>query len=334
MRGVGCGFFFFGRGEDLIWNNHCRFCLLLEVSACCEEYWSPTRASLRENCFCMCLYVFLSALLAQAIVLFPLALLRFSTAMCFVTLCFVTFLLFGPDLANMGGEPLSYLPPWRQEIISRTGKLYARCALWCFGFYHIKGKEMPGYNAEEARKCTIIANHVSMVDILLFMSLFMPSFAAKASVRNIPLIGRIAAGTNTKIHPPSSFRAEHDETVRTLFSTVQYGACLICFSCAGMQCIFVERLTTKRGNATELVATRQRILSRGDDVPQLCIFPEGTTTNGNYLLPFKTGAFVAGEPVLPVLIRKSNDQQTDPIWPCLFSVCNKFETDMSACECE
>lgn len=30
---------------------------------------------------------------------------------------------------------------------------------------------------------------------------------------------------------------------------------------------------------------------------------QGTTTNGQYLLPFKSGAFLAGAPVQPVLIR-------------------------------
>ncbi len=30
---------------------------------------------------------------------------------------------------------------------------------------------------------------------------------------------------------------------------------------------------------------------------------QGTTTNGEYLLPFKSGAFLAGSPVQPVLIR-------------------------------
>ena len=30
---------------------------------------------------------------------------------------------------------------------------------------------------------------------------------------------------------------------------------------------------------------------------------QGTTTNGEYLLPFKTGAFLAGEPVQPVILK-------------------------------
>lgn len=35
----------------------------------------------------------------------------------------------------------------------------------------------------------------------------------------------------------------------------------------------------------------------------LCLFPEGTTTNNSCLLPFKTGAFRAGLPLQPVVIK-------------------------------
>lgn len=35
----------------------------------------------------------------------------------------------------------------------------------------------------------------------------------------------------------------------------------------------------------------------------LLLFPEGTTTNGRFLLPFKTGAFLAGLPLQPVVIQ-------------------------------
>lgn len=36
--------------------------------------------------------------------------------------------------------------------------------------------------------------------------------------------------------------------------------------------------------------------------PKLTQFAQGTTTNGRFLLPFRTGAFVAGKPVQPVLL--------------------------------
>lgn len=45
----------------------------------------------------------------------------------------------------------------------------------------------------------------------------------------------------------------------------------------------------------------------------LLLFPEGTTTNGRYLLPFKTGAFLAGQPLQPVVIRYGEDR-VSPAW--------------------
>ena len=49
----------------------------------------------------------------------------------------------------------------------------------------------------------------------------------------------------------------------------------------------------------------------GDQRPML-LFPEGTTTNGRYLLPFKSGAFLAGYPVQPVILHY---QQAGPLHP-------------------
>ncbi|XP_019966040.1 lysophospholipid acyltransferase LPCAT4 [Paralichthys olivaceus] len=44
--------------------------------------------------------------------------------------------------------------------------------------------------------------------------------------------------------------------------------------------------------------------------PQMLIFPEGTTTNGQVLIKFKPGAFVPGVPVQPVLLRYPNRLDT------------------------
>lgn len=35
----------------------------------------------------------------------------------------------------------------------------------------------------------------------------------------------------------------------------------------------------------------------------ILLFPEGTTTNGNFLLRFRTGAFIAGVPVQPTIVK-------------------------------
>ncbi|XP_072314925.1 lysophospholipid acyltransferase LPCAT4 [Eucyclogobius newberryi] len=44
--------------------------------------------------------------------------------------------------------------------------------------------------------------------------------------------------------------------------------------------------------------------------PQMLMFPEGTTTNGKVLIKFKPGAFLAGVPVQPVLLRYPNNVDT------------------------
>ncbi|XP_021612848.1 lysophospholipid acyltransferase LPEAT1 isoform X5 [Manihot esculenta] len=46
---------------------------------------------------------------------------------------------------------------------------------------------------------------------------------------------------------------------------------------------------------------------------------EGTTTNGDFLLPFKTGAFLAGTPVLPVILRYPY-QRFSPAWDSISGV--------------
>ncbi|XP_029310684.1 lysophospholipid acyltransferase LPCAT4 [Cottoperca gobio] len=51
-------------------------------------------------------------------------------------------------------------------------------------------------------------------------------------------------------------------------------------------------------------------LTSGGYWPQMLMFPEGTTTNGSVLIKFKPGAFLAGVPVQPVLLRYPNKLDT------------------------
>jgi len=37
--------------------------------------------------------------------------------------------------------------------------------------------------------------------------------------------------------------------------------------------------------------------------PRVLLFPEGTTTNGRFLLSFQMGAFIPGYPIQPVVVR-------------------------------
>ncbi|KAI4893244.1 hypothetical protein NFI96_024941 [Prochilodus magdalenae] len=54
---------------------------------------------------------------------------------------------------------------------------------------------------------------------------------------------------------------------------------------------------------------KERLTSNGY-WPQMLMFPEGTTTNGQALIKFKPGAFLAGVPVQPVLLHYPNKPDT------------------------
>ena len=52
------------------------------------------------------------------------------------------------------------------------------------------------------------------------------------------------------------------------------------------------------------IQERQRLIEdEGEDWNPICIFPEGTTTNGRGILPFKRGAFEGMRTVVPVVIK-------------------------------
>ena len=73
-----------------------------------------------------------------------------------------------------------------------------------------------------------------------------------------------------------------------------------------ISCIFVNRGGTEaeRNKVVEDIITRQvEIEDSGQKFNPLCIFPEGTTTGGTHLLPFKRGAFQAMRTVQPCFVK-------------------------------
>ncbi|KAF2299903.1 hypothetical protein GH714_005906 [Hevea brasiliensis] len=137
-------------------------------------------------------------------------------------------------------------------------------------------------SAEPERPGAIISNHISYLDILYHMSSSFPSFVAKRSVAKLPLVGLIS-------------------------------------KCLG--CVYVQRESKSSDfkGVAGLVTERVREAYQNRSAPTMMLFPEGTTTNGDFLLPFKTGAFLAGVPVLPVILRYPY-QRFSPAWDSISGV--------------
>ena len=70
---------------------------------------------------------------------------------------------------------------------------------------------------------------------------------------------------------------------------------------------FPRKNIESRQRAVSTISTQAESTSNW---PQIFIFPEGTTTNGKVLIRFQTGAFKAGMPVQPVLIKYTRPMVT------------------------
>lgn len=121
---------------------------------------------------------------------------------------------------------------------------------------------------EGANISTVICNHLGFTEgFNLLLSPLHPAFAAKESLRKAPIFGKLGEG---------------------------------------LQAIFVNRGGTEeeRNKLIETIMERQiAIEDAGRRLNPICIFPEGTTTNGEYLMSFKRGAFQAMRTIQPCYVK-------------------------------
>jgi lysophosphatidylcholine acyltransferase/lyso-PAF acetyltransferase len=115
----------------------------------------------------------------------------------------------------------------------------------------------------------IVSNHTGLYDVIMNMSVHSCGFMAKKETKDTPFVGPIAKGIN---------------------------------------CLFVKRESqTDRENILNQLEERQRDFYEGRYFAPLLLFPEGTTTNGKYILKFKKGAFYSLLPIKPQVILLDDD---------------------------
>eukprot|EP01084_Bolivina_argentea_P254451 427762_1 len=209
-----------------------------------------------------------------------------------MTLCFMTTIALigtiGFDPTNLN-DLCATLPLWRKicfKILRWTGTI----ALFFYGFHNVSIKHysykdmknkfdyVPPINIQYDEhgnelhpRCNIVAsNHLGFADILFLLSYFNGSFVSKKAIKDVFGIGAI---------------------------------------CKSMQGIFVEKgkSTThaliKRVNFMEDIHSNRNCSGCSLCLSNVCIFPEGTTTNGNDLIMFRTGVFNSGLPIRPIIIK-------------------------------
>ncbi|ESW08570.1 hypothetical protein PHAVU_009G056600 [Phaseolus vulgaris] len=221
------------------------------------------------------------------VTLLPIRVLLAATVLLFYYLiCRICTLFYAPNREDEQ-EHYAHMSGWRRAVIVSCGRALSRVMLFIFGFYWIPvfnsaSQEDEQQPEELERPGVIISNHVSYLDILYHMSSSFPSFVAKRSVARLPLVGLIS-------------------------------------KCLG--CVYVQRESKSSDfkGVSAVVTDRIREAHRNESAPLMMLFPEGTTTNGEFLLPFKTGGFLAKAPVLPVILRY-HYQRFSPAWDTISGV--------------
>eukprot|EP01026_Neomeris_dumetosa_P057807 TRINITY_DN5340_c0_g1_i7.p1 TRINITY_DN5340_c0_g1~~TRINITY_DN5340_c0_g1_i7.p1 ORF type:complete len:330 (-),score=29.63 TRINITY_DN5340_c0_g1_i7:570-1493(-) len=160
----------------------------------------------------------------------------------------------------------------RRKFTQEFGQRACMWLIYSIGFFQVRwvklgNQQQASKQLEDGRIGGIVSNHVSWMDILLFIQRYFPAFVARAGTERIPVVGYISD---------------------------MFG------------CLYIEREDLVKKKAGISVQLKQKMQSHFQDPESsnpCLIFPEGTTTNNSYLLPFKTGAFIAGLPLQPVVLK-------------------------------
>jgi lysophosphatidylcholine acyltransferase/lyso-PAF acetyltransferase len=178
-----------------------------------------------------------------------------------------------------------------RRVLYLCAGIFCRIGLFFSGFYiinryYVSQKQVDKIRATDLKiknsstekrnqhePCVIVCNHISMIDIIVLLAEFnIVSFVALDRLKDTLLFGDWMQQIN---------------------------------------CLFVSD-NNKKNLVTEIITRQEQYHQSLEESqhshkvelpPRLVIFPEGTTTNGNYHILFHRGAFTAGLPVQPCMIR-------------------------------
>jgi lysophosphatidylcholine acyltransferase/lyso-PAF acetyltransferase len=161
----------------------------------------------------------------------------------------------------------------------------------------------------------IVSNHISFIDPAFLFYKFLPCVAGNAGLLEVPILstifmaitpiavdrdtaeGRSRAALNCILRPQSSLPVKNEDYERLDANLADL---------KNQKLPDERRKWLEKKNRIERAALdRQKevIAGKKPAYPPICIFPEGTTTTCNTLLQFKSGAFLSGQPVQPVVVQ-------------------------------
>lgn len=152
-------------------------------------------------------------------------------------------------------------------------------------------------NSKAVYSPLIVANHVSMVDTFSISCFTNAGFVAKAAVRDTPFFG-LCSHVLRCIFVSRSSADDRDAVLKKI---IERQRCLMG--------VYSEIHSLNGGNTDSNTEKKIRNLEleaegvcKTGQIQPFVVFPEGTTSNGLNLLPFKRGAFEALLPVTPLVL--------------------------------
>ena len=198
-----------------------------------------------------------------------------------------------PASADCLGAPLAW--------VRAVGRFMARLTLVLVGFWPCIGIRRTGLGGRSPAQWAsgsvlILCNHLSWLDILFLMSEgYSPSFVAKSGFLQAPMVGWFAV-TLFDCVPVTSKEPEA--------SGAEAGG---------------ESPRLQGGGATAAITIRlQRLLDErrgGRPAPPLVTFCEGTTSNGQFLIDFRTGVFRAAASAMQLGDAQAAQVERDGVSP-------------------
>jgi lysophosphatidylcholine acyltransferase / lyso-PAF acetyltransferase len=170
------------------------------------------------------------------------------------------------------------LPAWRKTMLASMYPCIRAILFVTFGVHRIdlRRETYPGAAAggaaAPAEAYVVVANHLGYIDIVVLLAKYRGSFVARGEIERVWFVGTIATALQCLfVRDGEPFTSQLVSRVQTTHACHQGRApkCTGCGSCMN----------------------------------RLIIFPEGTTSNGTAMIPFRTGVFNAGLPVRPVCIQ-------------------------------
>lgn len=180
---------------------------------------------------------------------------------------------------------------------------FSRILLFFYGFVYldVTHELEASRRANEPPPSVVVVNHIGFAELMYLVYSDGCCFVSKEENKKLPFIGNISEALQSIFVD----RGDGDKRTRT-------------FDGSDSRLNNVSSNVSTSSSKSTIEQILERAHAKSGSYPPLCICPKGTTHTGHVLIKFATGAFRAGLPVQPVVVKSSFSPKWgyDPSFSC------------------